>query len=172
MLLDLKEIIEMPGNTIDFDFNMDLSDAVAGSIVRFENLSEVTGQIINRAGAPEFKALLKTGIECVCARCLKEFHSSIEQEIFVYLTEGGESGDNPDSYVISDDMIDAGEIILTELILNMETTLLCDENCAGLCELCGIDLNENKCECNKQIDPRLSILGTLLDNDDTPKDDS
>ena len=86
----------------------------------------------------------------------------MHQQISAYLTEGGEDGDDPDSYLLQGDDVDADEIIQTEFILDLDDRRMCREDCAGLCEKCGADLNDGPCGCADDIDPRLEILKQLL----------
>jgi uncharacterized protein len=40
---------------------------------------------------------------------------------------------------------------------------LCRHDCAGLCPLCGQNLNESQCQCaTDAVDPRLEVLKQLL----------
>ena len=43
-----------------------------------------------------------------------------------------------------------------------------DEDCKGLCPKCGTNLNESTCNCSqeKEVDSRLSVLLTLLDENE------
>jgi uncharacterized protein len=50
------------------------------------------------------------------------------------------------------------------VLLELPYKSLCREDCRGLCPLCGKNLNEGLCGCNrKSVDPRLAILGQLLE---------
>ena len=51
------------------------------------------------------------------------------------------------------------------VVLDLDERLLCREDCKGLCDKCGADLNEGPCSCKAEIDPRLAVLGQLLEND-------
>jgi len=43
---------------------------------------------------------------------------------------------------------------------------LCKESCLGLCVTCGVNLNEETCNCKKEIiDPRLADLADWFDKD-------
>jgi uncharacterized protein len=43
--------------------------------------------------------------------------------------------------------------------------LLCSEDCKGLCQKCGADLNHGKCNCPEhEPDPRWAALKKLFDN--------
>jgi len=163
MLLDLREIIGVPGGKVSFDFAPDMTEAAEGSIVRVMQ-PRAAGSVVNRAGVLTFTANVDAICSCICARCLREFDYPVHKQIMAYLTEGGE-GEDPDGYFLQGDKIDAGEIICTEFILDMDDSLKCKEDCAGLCEDCGSDLNDGSCSCIKKIDPRLAVLGQLLDDE-------
>ena len=162
MFLDLREIIGVPGGRVTFDYEPDLSDATDGAIVQIREPSRAAGSVTNTAGVLTFSAIADVTCICVCAKCLKEFEYPVHQQINALLTEEGEDGGNPDGYFLQGDKVDADEIILTEFILNMDQRLLCREDCAGLCEKCGADLNEGQCSCKADVDPRLAVLGQLL----------
>jgi len=163
MLLDLREIIGVPGGKVSFDYMPDLSDAAFGSILRVERPSRAAGNVSNSAGVLTFSANVDVNCICVCARCLREFEYPVHKRISAYLTEESEDGSNPDGYFLQGDKIDLDEIIITEFILNTDERILCDADCAGLCERCGFDLNDGPCNCAAQVDPRLAALGSLLE---------
>jgi len=161
MLLDLREIIGVPGGKVSFDFEPDMSDATSGSVSRIKKPARAAGNVINSAGVLTFSANVDAICVCICARCLKEFEHPVHRRISANLTEGGE-GENPDGYFLQGDKVDADEIVVTEFILDMDDTLLCSEDCAGLCQKCGSDLNNEPCKCKKEVDPRLAVLSQLL----------
>ena len=165
MLLDLREIIGVPSGSAVFDYEPDLSEATLGSVARIEQPSKAAGNVKNSAGVLTFSAIVDAICVCVCARCLKEFEFPVHQRITAYLTEGGEDGEDPDSYVLQGDKVDVDEIIVTEFILGLDERSLCREDCAGLCANCGSDLNEGPCDCTSEIDPRLAALGQLMIDD-------
>jgi len=163
MLLDLREIIGVPGGRVSFDYEPDMSEAAQDSVVRIEKPSRAAGNVINSAGVLTFSANVDAKCICVCARCLKEFEYPVHQRVSAVLTEGGENGENPDGYLLQGDKIDADEIIVTEFILELDQRHLCRENCAGLCEKCGSDLNDGPCSCKTEIDSRLAVLSQFTD---------
>ena len=164
MLLDLREIVGVPGGRVPFDCEPDMSDVPFGSIIRIKQPSRAVGSVTNSAGILTFSADVDAVCICVCARCLKEFEYPVHKQVKVDLTESGE-GENPDGYFLQGDRIDLDEIIVTEFILSMDERLLCREDCAGLCQVCGSDLNEEQCSCKEKVDPRLAVLGQLLNNE-------
>ena len=162
MLLDLREIINIPGEKVSFDYSPDLSDAVDGSILAIKGTPTAVGQVKNIAGVLTFTADVEAELVCICARCLKELDKHITQHISAVIAELEDDADDSEIYPLDGDEIETDDIIVSEFILNMDQRLLCREDCKGLCIKCGADLNEGPCTCNKEIDPRLAVLGQLL----------
>jgi len=158
MLLDLREIIGVPGGGVSFEYEPDLTDAAFGSVIEVKKPSRAAGNVVNSAGVLTFSANVDAVCICVCARCLAEFEYPVYKHISARLTEGSEDGSDPDGYCLQGDRVDADEIIISEFILGMDDSIRCREDCAGLCEKCGSDLNDGQCSCESEIDPRLAIL--------------
>ena len=56
------------------------------------------------------------------------------------------------------------ELATADILLELPTSVLCVESCKGLCPVCGANLNEGDCGCDRsQRDPRLDKLRGLLD---------
>ena len=61
-----------------------------------------------------------------------------------------------------DDFIDVTELLRDELIAGQPMKNLCKADCKGLCPVCGTNLNDNNCDCDRFIpDPRLAVLQQL-----------
>lgn len=161
MQLDLRGIIELPGGKVAFDFTPDISKVIGGSIAKVKEPARAKGYVVNSAGILKFQSEIETVYLCVCARCLKEFDYPVKKAIEAIITEHGD-GEDPDGYFLQGDSIDAEDIIVSELILSTENIILCKDDCAGLCHICGADLNKRKCDCRKETDPRLKVLEKLL----------
>jgi len=102
-----------------------------------------------------------------CARCLDPILSTFTSG-FTELFAIGETPDTEAELIIPEDgNIDFAPIIREYLLLDMPRNPLCKEDCAGLCPVCGDNLNQTKCDCKPDdIDPRFSVLKDLLDKDD------
>ncbi|MEA1974629.1 MAG: DUF177 domain-containing protein, partial [Bacillota bacterium] len=100
-----------------------------------------------------------------CARCLtdvsRHMSESFSREIF---NEGDKFSEDVGVLIVNDRIIDTESILLESLFINLEPNVICNENCKGLCPKCGINLNEEECDCNlNEIDPRLEKLISLKD---------
>ena len=47
----------------------------------------------------------------------------------------------------NEEIVDITEDIRAELLINLPANLLCSDDCAGLCPVCGADLNSTDCGC-------------------------
>ena len=165
MRLNLREIISVPGAAVDFSYAPDLSNMDFETVKAFTSPLTAVGQIKNIAGVLTLKADLSADLICVCARCLKEFPKHIALQTEAILADEAQDEDNPDIYILDGDYIDVDEVIVTAFVLNMEQRFLCSESCKGLCEKCGKDLNDGPCDCKAEPDPRLAVLGQLLEKE-------
>ena len=108
----------------------------------------------------------KTGGVFTCDRCLEEFEHEISSGFgIMYVTDSdGAESDNEEVQVISPDTntIDLGEDVRQFAVLALPQKMLCSDDCAGLCPVCGTNLNRAKCDCKKdEIDSRWSGLQKL-----------
>jgi uncharacterized protein len=163
MILDLREIIGVPGASAPFDCAPDLTDAVFGSLRQALPGARLVGAVRNAAGALTFEAALEATFLCECARCLREFEWAPRRDITVHLTADEEAGDDPEMFYMAGDRLDVDEVVVTSLITDAEQRLLCREDCRGLCEKCGSDLNAGGCACKPETDPRLAAFGRFLE---------
>ena len=58
-----------------------------------------------------------------------------------------------------DDTIDLGEVVREQLYLALPMKPLCQEDCKGLCPVCGVNRNRETCTCQQEwVDPRMAAL--------------
>lgn len=104
-------------------------------------------------------------VDIACVRCLTHFpypFSITLSELFVI--DPAIIGTD-DVYPIDEgNSIDLSPIVREEAILAMPMHAICREDCQGLCQACGQNLNEKDCGCtDDEIDPRFSVLRDLLE---------
>ena len=165
MLLNVQRIINAPGERIDFQFELNLSDVDFGGLYPAQNPVVVTGDVRNIAGMLLLSFTASTTLASVCDRCLKAFDDPRSVHCEYALAEEVENEDNDDIIVLEDGCVDVGDLARTVFILEMDTKTLCSEDCKGICPGCGVDLNQGSCTCKKQVDPRLAVLAQLLEKD-------
>lgn len=75
--------------------------------------------------------------------------------------------DEDDEALLIDEhhILDLSEVLRQEVLLEVPMQPLCRPDCAGLCPICGQDLNEGPCACSEADgDARWADLGSLLED--------
>ena len=164
MRLGLSQIIDRPGESVPFSTVVDLSDLQYGACCPVTEPVLASGTVRNTAGVLLMKGKITTCIHGICDRCAGEFDRDMEIPIDAVLVTELANEENEDEWVftLEGDSADLEEIVRTVFVLNMDSMLLCREDCKGLCCRCGKNLNEGPCGCGKEIDPRLAALRQLL----------
>lgn len=165
MQLDLREIINIPGGEVKFDYSPDLSGLETGSVKEILSGARAVGSVRNIAGVLYLEGELNVDTLCVCARCLKEVVNPVKLKVSAVIKEEETEEDSADTFYLDGNLADVDEIIVNAFVLGTEERFLCSEDCKGLCPKCGADLNDGPCNCKAEIDPRLAVLGQLLEND-------
>ena len=162
MLLSLKQLFEVGGESQPLDFSLDLPDCELGGVKLFPQPVSVKGSVFNRAGIVTLQATCDMTMHLVCDRCLTEFERKVSLPVSHILVQSTNT-DN-DEYVVVEDMtLDLDELLRADILLSLPSKILCKEDCKGLCSVCGADRNKQECHCEeKSVDPRLKILGDLL----------
>lgn len=165
MLLDLKPIMATPGDTIPFLESFDLSDLCYGVSYPVSEAVIAEGTVRNTAGVLVMKGTVRTRIHGICDRCAGEFQRDVSFPIdAVLVTElSSEEDEDENIFPLVGDCADLEEIVRTVFVLNLDSKLLCREDCKGICPRCGKSLNLGKCDCRKEPDPRLAALAQLLE---------
>ena len=164
MRLGLSQIIDRPGESISYSAVVDLSDLQYGTCFPVTEPVKASGTVRNTAGVLVMKGEITTCIHGICDRCAAEFDREMVIPIDAVLVTELANEENEDEWVftLEGDSADLDDIVRTIFVLNMDSKLLCSDDCKGLCCGCGKNLNFETCSCEKEIDPRLAALKQLL----------
>lgn len=111
-----------------------------------EGRYRVTGQLEGHVGL-------------ACARCLEDFaltlHVTVDR---AYLPPGAEEEKSlggelemvDDAVPLREPGISLLRLVEEEMLLALPMVPLCRENCRGLCQGCGADLNQEACRCREE----------------------
>ena len=157
LYIDLLSVFEKEGEKIDIDASFEQDDESFVSPVR------VAGLVENRAGIVSISAEAKFDYATACARCNKPIlrHATVPVR-HVLVTELSEEDDSDEYIVVEDRKLDVDALVSEDVYLSIPYRLLCRPDCKGLCAICGADLNEGPCSCEKPTDPRWDALKDLL----------
>ncbi|MBF8982181.1 DUF177 domain-containing protein [Lutibacter sp. B2] len=163
MKISLTELIEGQKEVLDVEAEEHIEGLnYLGDEVSIIGPMSLKGKIYREDTSLYLDATVEIEAEFICNRCLEKFRRKIVSNVHEELLEE-DSGEIDDVYVIRKKMIDVSDIIKNTLILCLPMKIICDESCKGLCLVCGGNLNEEQCDCEKEeIDPRLAKLKHLL----------
>lgn len=164
MLLDLKKLFEDEGEVIPFQYELDLSDTEISGVYPFVSPIQISGKVQNVAQTVYLTAEVDFGFAIPCDRCAEDiktkYHFSFNHPLIMETNE-----EDQDAYILVEEgQLDLDELLRADILLALPTKYLCKADCKGLCPVCGVNLNNESCQCNKhQIDPRLEVLKQLID---------
>ncbi len=117
---------------------------------------------------------IKTALVLSCSRCLEPYIHELkipfrlEYRNLDRVTRPSDfeaearDADDMNYYHEEDSTIDITSGVIEAILLHYPMKPLCQENCQGLCPVCGKNLNQGICECtNIHIDPRLTVLNKV-----------
>ena len=164
MRLNLRDIIHVPGASLPFEFQMDLSDVEFYGERPITRPLYVSGLVRNMAGALVLTGEVATKLDLTCDRCMRPFCREKKVELnYLLATELAGEDEEDEIVLLHGEEVDVDDLAYTAFILDMDTKNLCSEDCKGICPGCGANLNEEACRCKPEVDPRLAALAQLLD---------
>ena len=121
---------------------------------------------VSRAsGAMVFDLRFETLFAGPCMRCLGHAEVPVLASAREVHDLDGEGGDELRSEYVVDDKLDVGAWTRDAIALEVPEQILCNPNCAGLCPVCGKDLNlEPHAHVEEGTDPRWDALRGLRDD--------
>ena len=95
----------------------------------------------------------KVDVQTKCSRCLEFFKFQLNTNIEnLFITQSmvnkKEPFDSLDVHII-DNKINAKKIIVSNFLLEVPIMPICNDDCRGLCQYCGCNLNKVKCRCEE-----------------------
>lgn len=172
MKIDLTPILNRRVPVINFDFCLSpeaVPDApdISDEYVLTKDIS-VKGSVSDKDGYMMLRCDVSVPYETVCDRCLTKLTGLADFEFVRFVTVSSnalEGIDEDEMLTVKEGGIDFDRDIIEELSLELPVYHLCDEDCPGLCSVCGKDLRGGcSCKKEKEIDPRMETFKKLLEN--------
>ena len=140
-----------------------------GTELRFSSPLSVSGRAQSISSGDVLAWIRLQGVlDQECSRCLDRVSVDLDVEIDLVFAPVDESGEMDEGSVrpLPADVMDLelSGPIMEEVILSQSLLALCQPECKGLCPQCGINLNEDRCQCSiEESDPRWDALRALND---------
>jgi uncharacterized protein len=169
MKIDLKRTDSAPAT---FDLEIKAEDIeLEADLARVDGTVNASGIVSNGDELTIVEADVLAPLVIDCSRCLAKISFKNElsfRTAFAYsddLTDEQEVEldlEDLELSIAEEDEVDLVDIIREQLMLSLPARPLCSEDCKGLCEVCGGDLNKVDCNCKQEeTDPRWAALKDL-----------
>jgi len=174
MKVNLRKAKEENDQYLDIDLCIDLESIEGFQSVKVKKPIQGKGRIYFTSDGMFLNLTAEALIESSCSRCLKDFEETLQMKLnyeIVSSKKAEEMDQEEDILVVDQDVMDLEKVIIEELIMKAPMKPLCKEDCKGICNSCGQNLEEGSCNCtpreetNETIDPRLAKLKGLLKED-------
>jgi uncharacterized protein len=89
-----------------------------------------------------------------CDRCLEPVECNIELDYFKDLdlnkTKEQKIAELDEEVFLEGTKFDSEVFIYNEILVNLPMKVLCSDDCKGICNRCGANLNKRSCQCKEQ----------------------
>ncbi len=162
-----------------------LEEALAGSgNFKLSSSSALKADFKRLAGRVLLDGSFEAKVSAPCNRCVNDVLVNIPVRFSLNFVpqkprdpegEGDDDGAGPNAGSFRIDEVDSepfdgkvirlDPIIAEQLVLALPVSILCREDCKGLCSVCGEDLNDKECGCQRKVvDIRLAKLKDIKIN--------
>ncbi len=171
MLLDLSCVLSEQHTDIEKEVELEIREFSTGG--RSFPLKGKTPFLVRVTHEKERRLQItasgRVTFEIPCDRCLEPVEKEIVLDFVKHIDLGvpdGEQADELDeTYYIDGYTLDADKLICGEILIGWPTKILCSEDCKGICNVCGQNLNQGTCDCEDTgLDPRMSVIRDVFKN--------
>ncbi|MCX7842697.1 MAG: DUF177 domain-containing protein [Clostridia bacterium] len=158
MKVDISQIAKVEGASLDISFCEEMNDLkqVAEGFC-FTTPVSFEGRIVNTGGVLKLEGNLGLGYVSKCGRCLKDIPEHMELDIREDFVQSDKTAE--DAYTYTGNHVFIDKALKDNVILNLPVRRICSDDCKGLCNICGTDLNIVSCDCTQEtINPQMEAL--------------
>lgn len=166
MKIQFSDLISKRERKKDISYEFDMNPFYfEGDAIKPVSKVIVKGEVISDDEIILIEAHAKGNLELPCSRCLETFIYPVGIDIEERFTNNNQNSEDEEVIFVKGDVLDITEIVENAIISTLPIKRLCSDDCKGLCQSCGANLNRETCGCNNEnIDIRLAGLKALLNN--------
>lgn len=150
MKIDISAALNRPGTAVSFKCSKVIDKIIlSGNILEFTSPLDIIGNVMYTGEDFNVKGQIEVEYKTQCNRCTKEVINNLKFDFSEEFSKV-ENEEHPDRYLFENNEIDLESMALNNISLMVPMKHLCDEDCKGLCPVCGGDLNDTDCECAEE----------------------
>ena len=145
MKIDLRQLKRSGKEEEDFSFDFMADNSILTlPDAKFAGPVKITGTIEVVRNSARVEGTIEYQLVGLCSRCLEP--ASYEDSISFDELYTNEDDDN---YHYEKDVVDLTQMVNEKIMLSLPYAIYCKDDCKGLCPVCGANLNNGPCNCNK-----------------------
>ena len=166
MMIEMGYLFNRKGSTLPVELVETIDDVKDyPDVVEFVEPVRIEGTLKNEDDVFVLDAMGKTTALMECSSCLAPVRKELSFEIKERFAHTGR--DDEETETFTGDQIDLADYVKRGIIGELPMRVECREDCKGLCPICGKDLNDGDCGCDRTIrDPRFESLRALFNDDE------
>lgn len=171
MLINLSDVLSEHHKTIDKTALVEMTE-FHSELGRFPVLEKEDVHIVVKH--VKNRELMITGegrlvLEIPCDRCLE----AVSTEFILEFTKNVDLDESSEEQAMELDEknyidgynLDVDKLLYNEILIGWPMKILCREDCKGICNMCGQNLNKGTCDCeDTSLDPRMSVIRDVFKN--------
>lgn len=164
MLIDLIEILQNDEATKSVKLKVERKDFLASGF-KFSIVDSNVAFNFSNAGNKNIHVVCQGEviIQAPCYKCLEpvDFTINIDSSRDMDMKKTAEEkiADLDEENYLEGTVFDTEVFIFNEILVNLPMKILCSENCKGICNRCGANLNHGCCDCDTVVpDSRMSKI--------------
>ena len=171
MLINLSDVLSDQHKTVEETVRLEMEEIRLQSGT-YPIISKEPGHVkVEQIRGKELLITAETRLSVMipCDRCLedvkREFELNCVKHVDVGLSDAELTEELDESNFIDGYHLDVDKLLFHEILSSWPTKVLCREDCKGLCNVCGQNLNTGSCNCEDTgLDPRMSVVRDLFKN--------
>lgn len=170
MLINLSDVLSEQHKPISTDSVLEMSEislkSGTFSIVEKQPVHLEVTHVKEQKLLIEGRTSLKTLVPC--DRCLEDVIVDLDLEFSKMADLGDadtEKTELDETNYIDGYYLDVDQLLYNEILIGWPMKVLCCEDCKGICNVCGRNLNQGACDCeDTSLDPRMSVVRDVFKN--------
>ena len=164
-VVDVDDVMLKSGDSLKVEIESRIDDIDVGESRKLTTGPvEFAGRLENAVTGIVATGIVRVVLHLSCFRCLESFDSRQDIDFAEFYGFAGEPDNDEDGYKVEGDKVDLEPAIREAIIFGLPTKQICREDCRGICSGCGATLNDEECQCSKDvIDERWAALKDLID---------
>ena len=165
MLLNVSSVLKNSDLVLEFSEQVVINnDDLKQEAITFQKEAVINGSVKNVGGVLVLEGRINAEYETLCDRCMVPVTNFLEFDFKESYVKDINIEDDDTANILESENIDIDEVTFTNIFSNIPLKHLCSENCKGICQKCGTNLNESQCECeDDEWNPQFEILKHLFD---------